>query len=114
MAVLALVPHTLLVGCNLLATHWADREADAAVGKRTLAVRWSPTRIRRTAAILAVVAAITAAGPWIGGVFPNAVVLAHLAPAPFLVWGGAALTRRRSPLPAVLAMVVLAVTTTVA
>lgn len=36
---LALVPHTLLVGCNLLATHWADREADAAVGKRTLAVR---------------------------------------------------------------------------
>lgn len=113
-AVLAVVPLTLLVGCNLLATHWADREADAAVGKRTLAVRWSPTRIRRTYAILAVVAVITTAGLWIGGVFPNAVALAHLAPAPFLVWGGAVLTRRRSPLPAVLAMVVLAVTTTVA
>lgn len=113
-AVLAVVPFSLLAGCNLLATHWADREADAAVGKRTLAVRWSPTRIRRAYATLAAVAAIAAAGLWIGGVFPDVVALAHLVPAPFLVWGGAVLTRQRSPLPAVLAMVVLAVTSTVA
>lgn len=113
-AMLAVVPFSLVVGCNLLATHWADREADSAVGKRTLAVRWSPERIRRVYATLATVATTVAAGLWVGGAFPDAVVLAHLASVPFLVWGGAVLTRRRSPLPAVLAMVVLAVATTVA
>jgi 1,4-dihydroxy-2-naphthoate polyprenyltransferase len=113
-AVLAVVPFSLVVGCSLLATHWPDREADAATGKRTLAVRWSPARIRRAYATLAVAAAVATAGAWIGGAFPDVVALAHLASAPFLVRGGVVLTRRRSPLPAVLAMVTLALATAVA
>lgn len=40
--------------------------------------------------------------------------LAHLVPVPFLLWGGVTLTRQRSPLPAVAAMVSLAVAATVA
>ncbi|MEF8801283.1 MAG: prenyltransferase [Halolamina sp.] len=113
-AALAVVPFTLLVGCNLLATHWPDREADAAVGKRTLAVRWSPRRIRRVYVLLAVVAGGVTAGLWTAGLLPAAVVLAHVVPVPFLVWGGLVLARQRSPLPAVLSMVSLAVAETVA
>lgn len=113
-AALALVPFTLLVGCNLFATHWPDREADERVGKRTLAVRLSPTGVRRGYVILAGAGAIATAGLWTTGVFPNAVAVAHLPPLPFLVWGGVVVTRQRSPLPAVLAMVILAIATTVA
>jgi 1,4-dihydroxy-2-naphthoate octaprenyltransferase len=113
-AVLAVVPFTLLVGCNLLATHWPDRAADAAVGKQTLAVRWSPGRIRRAYAVTAAAAGGVTVWLWIAGVLPDAVLVAHLVPVPFLVWGGVVLTRQRSPLPAVLAMVSLAVAETVA
>lgn len=113
-AALAVVPFTLLVGCNLLATHWPDREADGAVGKRTLAVRWSPKRIRRAYVLLAVTAGIVAVGLWTAGIILDAVLLAHLVPVPFLVWGGVVLTRQRSPFPAVLAMVSLAVAETMA
>ena len=112
--VLAVVPFTLLVSCNLLATHWPDRRADAAVGKRTLAVRWSPTRLRWTYVLLVVAAALATLWLWTGGVVPAAVALAHLTPIPFLVRGAVVLTRQRSPLPAVLAMVVLAVASAIA
>lgn len=40
------VPFGFAVFCNLLATRWPDREADATVGKRTLATRWSRSRLR--------------------------------------------------------------------
>jgi 1,4-dihydroxy-2-naphthoate octaprenyltransferase len=113
-AALAVVPFTLVVGCNLLAVHWPDRRADEAVGKRTLAVRWAPGRIRLAFATLAILAGIVAIGLWWGGILPDAVALAHLAPVPFLLRGWITLTRRRSPLPAVAAMVALAVSTTVA
>ncbi len=113
-AVLAVVPFTLVVGCNLLAVHWPDRRADAAVGKRTLAVRWPPTRIRQLYAGFAVGAAAIAVGLWWYDVLPAVVTLAHLSPVPFLGWGWITLTRRRSPLPAVAAMVVLAATLTLA
>ncbi len=109
-AALAVVPFTLLVGCNLFATHWPDRAADATVGKWTLAVRWSPARIRRGFTVLAVTAATATIVTWGIGVFPDAVAAAHLAPLPFLLWGRAVLTRQRSPFPAVLTMVTLAVT----
>ena len=111
---LAVVPFALVVGCNLLAIHWPDREADAAVDKRTLAVRWSARGLRRTYGTLAVASVAVAVALWRTGVFPDAVAAAHLAPLPFLLWGGAVLTRQRSPFPSVLAMVVLATTATVA
>lgn len=111
---LAVVPFTLVVGCNLLATHWPDRQADAAVGKRTVAVRWSPVRLRITYAVLAVCAAVLVVFLRLEWSLPLLVALAHLPALPFLVWGGVVLTRQRSPFPAVAAMVVLAASTTVA
>lgn len=113
-AALALLPFALVTCCNLLATHWPDRRADAAVGKRTLVVRWSPAGVRRAYGALAVAAGLLVAVLALRGILPTAVALAHLAAAPFLLWGRLTLTRQRSPLPAVLAMVVLAVATTAA
>jgi len=110
---LTVLPFTVLVGCNLLATHWPDREADAAVGKRTLAVRWPPRRLRRAYWTLVVVAVALTVGLW-GAVLPTAVVAAQALALPPLLWGGAVLTRQRSPLPAVSAMVVHAGASTVA
>jgi len=111
--VLAVVPFTVLVGCNLLATHWPDREADAAVGKRTLAVRWSPLGLRRAYWLLAGVAVICTVG-LAGRVLPGPVVAAQAVALPPLLWGGAVLTRQRSPLPAVSAMVLHAGASTAA
>lgn len=110
---LAVVPFTLVVGCNLLATHWPDREADAAVGKRTLAVRWSPVRLRTAYYALAIgaVGLVVALSEF---ALPRPVALAHLPALPFLVWGGVVLTRQRSPFPSVMAMVVLGVSTAMA
>lgn len=111
---LVTIPFAAVVGCNLLATHWPDRRADERVGKRTLAVRWSPRRIRRAYVALAGVAALATAALWVGDILPTPVAAVHLLALPFLVWGRAVLTRQRSPLPSVLAMVVLALAVTVA
>jgi 1,4-dihydroxy-2-naphthoate polyprenyltransferase len=111
---LAALPFALVVGCSLFATHWPDRRADAAVGKRTLVVRWSPGRIRRVYVVLAVAAVVVAGGLGAAGLVPIPVALAALVPAPFLVRGWTTLTRRRSPLPSVVAMVSFAAASTVA
>lgn len=108
LAVVAPLPFALVVGCNLLATHWPDREADAATGKRTLAVRWEPPRLRQAYAVLAVLAGVTTLALALIGVLPPLVAAAHLVPLPALLWGFRTLTRQRSPFPAVLAMVSLA------
>lgn len=113
-AVLAVVPFALVVGCSLLSTHWPDRGADAAVGKRTLVVRWTRRRIRQVYGLVAVLAALAVAVLWTAGVVPDAVAVAHLVAVPFLLWGWTTLTRERSPLPAVAAMVALAAATTAA
>ncbi|MBX0287242.1 prenyltransferase [Halomicroarcula sp. F28] len=111
--VLAVVPFTVLVGCNLLSTHWPDREADAAVGKRTLAVRWSAPRLRRAYWLLAGVAVLLTIG-LAGRVLPVPVVAAQALALPSLVWGGVVLTRQPSPFPAVSAMVLHAGASTAA
>lgn len=112
--VLAVIPFALLVGCNLLATHWPDRTADEAVGKRTLAVRWSTDRIRLAYTVLGALAVGIPLLLWKSGVFPLPVLLAHLLPLPFLGWGWIVLTRQRNPLPSVAAMVTLGITATAA
>lgn len=111
---LAVVPFALVVGCNLFATHWPDREADATVGKRTLVVRWSPRRIRRAYAVLALTAVAVTVSLWLANAVPTVVAAATLAPISLLAWGWTTLTRRHNPFPSVLAMVVLAVSSTVA
>ena len=105
---LASVPFFLVVLLNLFATQWPDREADAAVGKCTLAVQWSRRRLRTVYVAIALLAAATvlALQPT---VIPRPVALASVAPAPLLVVGALGYTRRRTPWPTVSAMVVLAV-----
>lgn len=112
-AVVAVVPFTMVVGCNLLATHWPDRDADAMVGKRTLAVRWSPRRLRLAYWLLAGAAVLWTVAV-VGRVLPVPVVAAQGVALPPLVWGGVVLTRQRSPFPAVFAMVLHAGAGTVA
>jgi 1,4-dihydroxy-2-naphthoate octaprenyltransferase len=46
--ILASLPFGLLAFNNLLATQWADRGADAHVGKRSLAILWSTSKLRLT------------------------------------------------------------------
>ena len=105
---LASLPFALLVLLNLFATQWPDREADAAVGKRTLAVRWSTRRLRASYVGVALVAALSLAALH-PAVVPTTVALASLPVAPLVVWGAYGYTRRELPWPSVTAMVGLAV-----
>ncbi len=102
------VPFGALVFANLLATGWPDRDADAAVGKLTLPVRWSAPRLRRAywGAVLA--SAGTFAGLWLVGWLPTVVAAATLPAYGLAVWAGRGYTRRRSPFPSVAAMVAYA------
>lgn len=107
-AVAAFLPLTLFVTANLLATTWPDRAADAAVGKRTLATRWPPSRLRLLFALLTAAAvAILVVQALAPG--PLVVALAGLSAVPLLGIGLAWYTRRESPLPTVAAMVWLVV-----
>ncbi|WP_255150693.1 prenyltransferase [Halorarius halobius] len=105
---LAVLPFALVVFCNLLATQWPDRRADAQVGKYTLPTRWSPRRLRR---LYLLVAFLAFAGlvALAGGVLPPLVAAAGFLALPFLLWGAATFTRDERPLPTVAGMVVLAV-----
>lgn len=104
---LAALPFAVLVFLNLLDTTWPDRRADAAVGKRTLAVRWRARRLRATYHVgLAVWVGSLAVLVVAGG--PLRVVVAYALVAPLLVVGDRWYTRRRSPLPTVAAMVLAA------
>ncbi|MFC7058044.1 prenyltransferase [Halovenus salina] len=108
---LASLPFALVVLLNLFATQWPDRAADAAVGKRTLAVRWSRRRLRIAYIGIAIVAGISLVGLYVvpsPPVLPRPVVLASLPVAPLVVWAAGGYTRRRVPLPTVAAMVTLA------
>lgn len=107
------LPFCCVVGCSLLATHWPDRAADAAVGKRTLVVRWTAKRVQVGYWILGSLAVGSAVVLWVIGLFPAVIGIAHLVIVPLQVWGGSTITRQRSPLPSVLAMVVLAAGSTI-
>ncbi|WP_410285024.1 prenyltransferase [Halorubrum sp.] len=111
-AALATVPFALVVFVNLLETQWPDRRADATVGKRTLATRWSAERLR-VAYGLASLAAAGAAVALAGRVLPPTVTVGTLVPMAGLVPGASRFTRRDEPFPAVVTMVFVAVGTTV-
>lgn len=101
------VPFALLAFLNLLATTWADRHADAQVGKRTLATRWRVPTLRRLYATLALSYAALVAALTATQVMPLAVTLAHALVTPLIVWGYHHYTRHDSPHPSVWAMVAL-------
>ncbi|WP_153011752.1 UbiA family prenyltransferase [Serinicoccus chungangensis] len=98
-AALTFFPFCLLVLVNLLETQWADRDADRAAGKHTLATRLPALTLRR----LGAVAGVTAYGLSLV-VLPWTVALAGLLAAPLSVLGVRRLGRG-SPGPSVAAMV---------
>lgn len=102
------VPFALLVLVNLLETQWPDRLADRRVGKHTLTSRLSAAQVRRLAAV-AVVAAYATALVLAPSPMPALVTAASFAALPLSLWGLARLTRTSTPLPGVLAMVVMIV-----
>jgi 1,4-dihydroxy-2-naphthoate octaprenyltransferase len=66
-AVYASLPIALLIALVLYVNQVPDREGDAAVGKRTLIVRWPETRVIRAYALMAGTAfALVALGPIVG------------------------------------------------
>lgn len=97
------LPFTLFVFTNLLATTWADRQADQSVGKLTLATRWAPGQLRALY-FLAVAAAyacwLMTPGVWL----PRPIFWSTCLLLPLALWAGHAYTRRRSPFPSVLLM----------
>ena len=99
-AAVQFVPFALLGFVNLLETQWADRMADRAVGKRTLASRLSPRALRVGGAV-----AVIAAYGLSVLVQPAAVAAAGLFAAPLSVLGVWRLGRG-APGPSVAAMVV--------
>ena len=105
---LASVPFFLVVLLNLFATQWPDREADRRAGKRTLAVQWSPRRLRRVYAAVAVLAGV-ALFALAGRAVPVPVALASAPAAPLVVYGAYGYTERTVPWPTVTAMVALLV-----
>jgi len=112
-AVLVCVPFFALVFVNLLDTTWVDREADGAVGKRTLATRLSTTRLRALY-FLGVAAWLGSLLALWGSLLPEPVALASLIAAPPVLWGALWYARRRSPFPSVAAMVLTALAQTAA
>jgi 1,4-dihydroxy-2-naphthoate octaprenyltransferase len=102
--ILLSLPFMLHVFINLLATTWADKQADQQVGKFTLATRWPVARLRGLY-FLVVALAYFSLFFFQGWSLPGAVVLLTIALLPVTLWAGYAYTRRHSPFPSVLVMV---------
>lgn len=112
-AVLVVLPFGVVLFCNLLATHWPDREADAQVGKETLATRWSRRRLKATyGAALGLYIGLVAL-LW-GGPLPLPVAVASAMVIPHFLWAFKEYTVRESPAPTVGAMASLATLQTIA
>ena len=100
------LPFALLVFDLVMATNFADREADAIVGKLTLSSQLSPHHLRLiywSALFVAYFAQIFMAGTFL----PEIVVLSSLPALPLIAYAGTRYTRIHSPLPTVVAMLVL-------
>lgn len=97
--VLTAIPFTLFVFLNLLATTWADREADGRTGKNTLAVRLSVHQLRRLYSVVLLLAAGST------GLIYDIQHVLWLSPA-FIygIWAAYRYTRQRSPFPSVSSM----------
>ncbi len=104
--VIGCIPFALLVFVFILSTNWADREADRAVGKYTLSARLTQTQLRRLYAGSAFLG--FALQPFlVGTILPKEVVLSSVPAIPFLIWAGTRYTHIHSPLPTVIALLIL-------
>jgi 1,4-dihydroxy-2-naphthoate octaprenyltransferase len=99
-------PFALLIFVLILSTNWADRDADRQVGKFTLSARLTPVQLRRLY-IGAAFLGFALQPLMIGWILPVEVVLSSLPAVPVLAWAATRYTRTLSPLPTVLAMLVL-------
>jgi 1,4-dihydroxy-2-naphthoate octaprenyltransferase len=111
--VLASLPFCLLVFNNLLATQWPDRQADAAVGKRTLVTRWSAQHLSWIYFAVASIAYLSLL-LYQGSIFPSPVVWSSFLVLPVVIWGGLDFIHGRSPFSSVAAMVFLLIVQTAA
>jgi 1,4-dihydroxy-2-naphthoate octaprenyltransferase len=82
-AVLASVPVGILIALILYVNEIPDRSGDAAVGKRTLPVRWSPDRVLTGYLVAALAAFAVVVGGVLGGQLPWPTLIA-LAGIPFV------------------------------
>ena len=98
------LPFMLHVFNNLLATTWADRQADHHVGKFTLATRWPADRLRTLYYLVVTAAYLTLflIGGWL---LPYVFVWLTMLLLPLAIWAGHVYTRQHSPFPSVLVMV---------
>jgi len=98
----AAAPFAMLAFVNLLATHWADRQADQSVGKLTLVTRLSVHRLR-------FLYLLTMLGAYMcvfwHSQYPLLVKLSSLIVVPVSVWGFVRFTKQHNPAPSVFAMV---------
>ncbi len=102
--VAAFLPFALVDLANVLATSWPDRQADAAVGKRTLATRRSAVWLR-SVNVVALLLAGTLTVAMVGRAYPPSVAAASLAVAPVAAFAAMRFTRVESPLWPVATMV---------
>jgi 1,4-dihydroxy-2-naphthoate octaprenyltransferase len=82
---LACFPIFLAVWINLIGVHWTDREADAAVGKRTLVVIMGRKSLLLYP-VLIVVLYLSAGILRIAGIIPSGVFVGILISLPFAIW----------------------------
>ncbi|BCX06058.1 MAG: prenyltransferase [Candidatus Roseilinea sp.] len=104
-AALGLLPVFVITMVNLLGVHWADRRADAAVGKRTLVVMLGA----RTLHLHRLLTVLTYALTWApaGVVLPLGVVVAITLTLPISLWATLTFTRREQDGASSAAMVAL-------
>ncbi len=89
-------PFALLAFTNLLATTWADRHADAQVGKYTLATRLSIPHLRMIYALVTVLS--FALWPLLSeSLVPGEVAVAGMLILPLAIWGGVRYTYTDAP-----------------
>jgi 1,4-dihydroxy-2-naphthoate octaprenyltransferase len=103
-AAVALIPIFFIVMAALLAVHWADRQADAAVGKRSLVVvagRYTPL-LYYGSILLAFLSTLLLTGT----LLPAPVSAAILFTLPITLWAALRFMRQDSPVPSSLAMAV--------
>jgi 1,4-dihydroxy-2-naphthoate polyprenyltransferase len=109
-AFVALAPVFLMVFAGLLGVHWADREADRLVGKRSMVVLLGKRtrQFHNLLTMLAYSSLLLLAGNFL----PPPVVIAFLATLPFGLWAAFAITRQESPHPGSLTMAIVLIAAT--
>ena len=101
------LPFGLLVFINLLATTWADREPDAAVGKYTLATRWPVTPLRQLYFGVGILPFVLIACFWLAESIPSLVGFVSFGVLPLMLIGARTYTRIHTPFPTVFTMVAM-------